>query len=356
VRKANQVWVGSILALVGLATFVGVHQWMSTRTFVALDSPISLARGHIKPRPFKINLKSEYQVEIDTGWESYFDPNCPSYDRVKAHWVLYRNGSMVAKWLESSPYTYLGGFNSEVGTYELDLEVLSDTSCLNPGQPRLLVYTDKSSYEDYATPLLWISAVGTTIGLSLVVLGLIAISIEFPSRSTRISDSESIGQCFQWAQKLPLKRKFCLLPAFALLAAPCLLILIFVYMILLQPYPHKGLFVELMSPGLLAAASDPASQPVIVQVLYNGPGVEPDVHVNSKVASWGRLDSALMDELKLHPKWLVYVEADANVGWADVANAIDVAKGLHARVVLLTTKPSRRPSKAVDREKMNSSE
>jgi len=345
-HKANQVLVGSILALVSLATFVGVHHWMSTRTFVAFDSTISLARGRIKSGPFKINLRSEYQVEIDTGWESYFDPNCPSYDRVKAHWALYRNGRMVAKWLESSPYTYLGGFNSEVGTYELDLDVLSDTSCLDPGHPRLLVHTDKSSYADYATPLLWISAVGTTMGLSLVVLGLIAISIEVPSRNTRISDSESIGQYFHWAQELPLKRKFCLPPAFALLAAPCLIILIFVFMILLQPYPHKGLFVELMNPGLLAAASDPVAQPVIVQVLYNGPGAEPDVYVDSKVASWGRLDSALMDELKLRPKWIVYVEADANVGWADVARAIDVAKGLHARVVLLTTKPIR----AVDRK------
>lgn len=143
-------------------------------------------------------------------------------------------------------------------------------------------------------------------------------------------DSESIGQCFQWAQKLPLKRKVCLPPAFALLAAPCLLLLIFVCMILLQPYPHKGLFVELMNPGLLPAASDPVSQPVIVQVLDNGTGEQPGVYVNSKVASWGRLDSALMDELKLHPKWIVYVEADAKVGWADVANAIDVAKGLQA--------------------------
>jgi biopolymer transport protein ExbD len=85
-----------------------------------------------------------------------------------------------------------------------------------------------------------------------------------------------------------------------------------------------------MNPGLLPAASDPVSQPVIVQVLDNGTGEQPGVYVNSKVASWGRLDSALMGEVKLHPKWIVYVEADAKVGWADVANAIDVAKGLQA--------------------------
>jgi hypothetical protein len=53
-------------------------------------------------------------------------------------------------------------------------------------------------------------------------------------------DSESIGQCFQWAQKLPLKRKVCLPPAFALLAAPCLLPLIFVCMMFVAALSSQG--------------------------------------------------------------------------------------------------------------------
>lgn len=334
------VWVGGILILVSLSTFFATHRWMSSRTFTALNIPISLAKGHVDSGPFKINLRSEYRVDIDTGWESYFDPNCPSYDRVNAYWFLYKDGHVVAKWLESTPYTYLGGFDSENGTYRLNLEVVSDTACLNPGRPRLLVYTDKGVYEDYATPILWVSAFGVALGASLVVLGFVAFSAEFYPRSMRIWNAESVGQYFQWAQKHPLRKQFSSPPAFALLAVPCLLVPIIGFMILLQPYPSKGLYVWLLKPGALDAANDPLSQPVVVQVLDAGPGATPAVYVNSKATTWTRLSSDLKDELKLCPKWVVYVEADPSVAWADAVNVTDVAKGLHARVVLLTSKPS----------------
>jgi len=341
-----RVWVGGILILLSLSAFLGVHRWMSSRTFLAVDMPISLATGHTKAGPFKINLRSDYQVEIDTGWQSYFDPNCPSYDRVKAHWFLYKDGHLAAKWLESSPYTFLGGFYSEKGTYELDLEVLSDTACLNPGHPRLLVYTSKSDYEDYVTPTLWVSAFGIALGAGLLALGLVAFSAELHPRSTRISDSENIGQCFRWAQKLPLRKQFSSPPAFALLAAPFLLIPIIFFMIFLQPYPSKGLYVQVLKPGPLAPTNDLLSQPVVVQVVDAGPKATPEVYVNSKATSWNRLGSDLKDELKLRPEWVVYVEADPNLPWADAATVIDVAKGLHARVVLLTVKPALRTGHA----------
>jgi hypothetical protein len=227
VRRSTRIWIGGILALISITVFIGVHRWMSSRTFVAVDMPVSLARGRSKAGPFEINLRNYYAIRIDTGWKSYFDPNCPSYDRVKARWMLYKDGNAVVKWVDSSdPYAYLGGFDAEDGIYELDLEILSDTACLNPGHPRLLIYTDRDEYDDQATPILWASAFGVALGASLVVLGLIAFSVEFYPRDTRISDSETVGQCFQWAQKLPLRKEFSSPPAFALLATPCLVIVI----------------------------------------------------------------------------------------------------------------------------------
>jgi biopolymer transport protein ExbD len=334
-----QVWIGSLLVLVSLSTFVAVYRWMASRTFVALDMPISLARGHTKTGPFKINLKDDYAVRIRTGWESYFDPNCPPYGRVKAHWVLYRDGHVVAKWLEPEPDTYLSGFYSEEGMYELDLEVLSDSACLNPGHPRLLVYTNKGDYGEYAGPTLWASGFGIALGASLVVLGLIAFSAEIHPRSTRISDFESIGQYFQWAQKLPLRKGFSSPPAFALLVAPILLLVGVVFFIL-GPYPHKGLYVQVLKPGPFAAAKDQLTQPVVVQLVDAGPGQLPNLYVNSKATSWDRLGSDLKNELKLRPGWVVYVEADPDLPWSDAVSVIDVAKGLHAKVVLLTSKPA----------------
>jgi len=99
------------------------------------------------------------------------------------------------------------------------------------------------------------------------------------------------------------------------------------------------------------ATGDLLSQLVVVQVVDAGPKATPEVYLNSKATSWNRLGSDLKDELKLRPEWVVYVEADPNLPWADAATVIDVAKGLHARVVLLTVKPALRTGHAREASK-----
>jgi biopolymer transport protein ExbD len=71
--------------------------------------------------------------------------------------------------------------------------------------------------------------------------------------------------------------------------------------------------------------------------------VTPELYVNSKPTSWNKFGDDLKNELKLRPKWVVYVQADPNLPWADITSAIDVAKGLHADVVLLTIQPTIQP-------------
>lgn len=335
-----RVLIGLVLAILGMATFATVKRWIDTRTFVPVDAPVSLAAGHIRTGPFKINLKDEYQVRIETGWESYFDPNCLAYMHLpKADWFLYKDGQLVKKRVGSEPSDYLGSFDGENGTYELDLDIQSDSGCLDPGHPRLLVYTNKANYDDYANPILWAAGLSITLGASLVLLGAIARSTESHLSSIRISNSDSVGQNFQWAQRLPLRRQFSSLPAFALLAAPVLVILIIIFMVLLQPYPARGLYVKVLKPGTLAA-TDPLSDPVVVQILDARLGVTPELYINSKPTSWNKFADDLKNELKLRPKWVVYVQADPILPWADIASAIDVAKGLHADVVLLTIQPT----------------
>jgi biopolymer transport protein ExbD len=334
----TKVVVGFVLAILGTATFATVKRWIDTRTFVPVNIPVSLAAGHIRTGPFKINLKNEYQVRIETGWQSYFDPNCLAYMHLpKADWILYKDGQLVKKMLGSEPADYLGSFDSENGTYQLDLEIKSDSGCLDPGHPRLLIYTSKVGYEDYANPMLWAAGLSVTLGASLVLLGVIGFSTESRLSSTRISNSESVGQNFQWAQRLPLRRQFSSPPAFALLAAPVLIALIIIFMVL-QPYPQKGLYVKVLKPGPLVP-NDPLSEPVVVQLLDAGLGVMPDVYIDSKPTSWNRLADDLKNELKLRPKWVVHVQADRDLAWYDIVNAIDVAKSLHASVVLLTVQP-----------------
>lgn len=332
--------IGLGLAILGMASFVIVKRWIDTRIFVPVDIPVSLAAGHLRTGPFKINLKDEYQVRVKTGWERYFDPNCLTYMHLpKADWFLYKDGQLVKKRIGSEPSDYLGSFDGENGTYELDLDIQSDSRCLDPGRPRLLVYTNKADYEDYANPILWAAGLSITLGASLVLLGVIACFTESHLSSIRISNSESVGQNFQWAQRLPLRRQFSSPPAFALLAAPVLVILIIIFMVVLQPYPARGLYVKVLKPGPLAA-TDPLSDPVVVQILDAGLGMTPELYINSKPTSWNTFGDDLKNELKLRPKWLVYIQADPNLPFADITSAIDVAKGLHADVVLLTLEPT----------------
>ena len=335
-----RVVIGLALAILGIASFATVKRWVDTRSFVPVDSPVSLAAGHIRKGPFKINLKDEYQVRIETGWESYFDPNCPTYMHLpRADWFLYKDGQLVKKRIGSEPSDYLGSFDGENGTYELDLDIQSGSGCLDPGHPRLLVYTNKADYEEYANPILWAAGLSITLGASLVILGVIGRSTESHLSSIRISNSESVGQNFQWAQRLPLRRPFSSPPAFALVVAPIFMIVMFIFVVFLQPYPSRGLYVKLLKPGPLAA-TDPLNEPVVIQIVDAGVGMTPDVYVNSNPSSWNTLASDLKNELKLRPKWTVYVQADPVLPWANIVNAIDVAKGLHADVVLLTIQPT----------------
>lgn len=342
-RFPGQIWIGAVMLVVGLPTFIGVYRWMSSRTFVPLNMPISLAKGRIRTEPFKINLSGDYGVRIYTGWQCYFDPDCPSYDRVKAHWVLYKDGEVAAKWLDYDPYTYLGGFYGEPGTYVLDLDVLSETSCLNPGHPRLVILTDREPYEGRSAMVLWVSAFLIALGTSLVILGLVGTSASTPLAGTRITDLQSVGQNFQWAQKLPLRKKFSLPPAFALLVTPSAFVLMAFYMIFLAPIPSRGLYVDLVKPGSPAAPNDPFNQPVLVQLVDAGPGKAAKLFVNSKPTTWQDLSSALKGELRSRPRWVVQVEGDENVAWVDAINVMDVAKSLSAKVVMLTSKPTVTP-------------
>ncbi|HJT69864.1 MAG TPA: hypothetical protein VJ731_06675 [Terriglobales bacterium] len=339
-----RVLIGLALAILGTLTFVTVKRWIDTRTFVPVDIPVSLAVGHIRTGPFKINLKDEYQVQIKTGWESHFDSNCLAYMHLpKADWFLYKDGQLVKKNIASEPSDYLGSFDSENGTYELDLEIRSDSRCLDPGHPRLLVYRNKADYEDYANPILWFAGLSITLGASLVLLGVFTRSTESHLSSIRISNSEIVGQNFQWAQKLPLRRAITGIPPFGLLAGIAFALFAILMMTLTSAFQYRsrGLWVHLLKPGAMPVKPDAWTEPLIVLVKDAGPGQEPRLCVNSKVVAWDDFASALKHELSGRREWTVYVEGEDRMPWADVASVIDIARGDGAKVFLV-----RQPEKA----------
>jgi hypothetical protein len=144
---------------------------------------------------------------------------------------------------------------------------------------------------------------------------------------------------YGFAQTLPLPRRFTGMPAFALIGAPILAILVpfFTFFGRFQPI---GLPVHLLKIGW----SDYESFPIVISVIGPSASGESRVYVNSKETPWSELNDTLRRELEVRPHPIVYVAAEENVWWAHVASTIDVARGLRAEVVLLTAKPKIRSS------------
>jgi hypothetical protein len=64
-RSRASGWLGLGLLLAGLGSIAGVHLWHATRTFVPLDIPVSLSRGHFQTGEFLINVEALYSVTIE---------------------------------------------------------------------------------------------------------------------------------------------------------------------------------------------------------------------------------------------------------------------------------------------------
>ena len=144
-------------------------------------------------------------------------------------------------------------------------------------------------------------------------------------------------------RKLPLNVRFQALPPFglgyaALLAALLLpASLIFIYAWGWDKHSF-GIQVSVLTVGPLSSNAGPSNLHPVVRLEDAGTGALPHLYVNSKLVPWNELADILTDEIKVGPDWIVYVQADENVSWSDVINAMDIIRSRHARIVLLTTK------------------
>jgi len=342
-----RVLVGLGLAMLGMASFVIVKRWIDSRIFVPVDIPVSLASGRIRTGPFRINVEQGYSIWIDFDQRTYFNPMCSSYSLLKTTWTLYRDGRVYTQW--DAPVLqdgYLEGFDATKGFYDLDVHVLADASCLNPNRPRLRVVTSRDNDSFYAGLALWSSTTLVVVGMSLVILGWRSGVFSELERSAVITNAPTVGQNFQWAQKLPLRPPIVGIPAFGLLAGMVFAILAMLMMMLTGAFRFtpRGLWVHLLKPAAVPVKPDAWTEPVIVVVTDAGPGQEPGLSINSKAVAWDDLASSLKHELSGRREWTVYVEGDDCVAWANVANVIDIARGDGAKVFLLP-QPDRKPCK-----------
>jgi hypothetical protein len=66
-----------------------------------------------------------------------------------------------------------------------------------------------------------------------------------------------------------------------------------------------------------------------------------EIFVNSKRTRPDELDAVLPRGL-INASHVAYIRADGEVRWSDVVNVIDVLRGLHLDVILLTNRPGGR--------------
>jgi biopolymer transport protein ExbD len=154
-------------------------------------------------------------------------------------------------------------------------------------------------------------------------------------RSSSLLDAAP--RSYGFAQTLPLRKRFSGFPAFALIGAPLLGLLVPMGALMLRSLlsPSEGLPVHLLK--IDAADHEP---PIIISVVATNGTRRPLVYVNSKETSWEELGNTLRTQLEIRSSRIVYVEGGKDVVWQDVVNAIDVARGLDAEVVLLTITPN----------------
>jgi biopolymer transport protein ExbD len=314
-------------------------------------------------------------------------------DVVKVAWTLLDDGRVMAQGQSSADHgkigwgefvgRNLGNFYVNGGRhYVLQVDVLADGSRLKSADPHLVVenasnyspygeYWQDEAYGDYAFwPILLILPVGMTLLLRSIsdllaerrerqrvplteqgrsngaVLIAEESSSEYAARtatqsadsapsSLNITGAASVGQNFQWARKQPLRRPFSGLPQFGIIGGVFFVFLVFMFGIL-GPRTSTGLKVRLLAPGAAPVESDAWTEPLVVQLRDAGPGREPRLYVNSKEIAWRDLDRTLKQELGRRKDWVVYVGGDAALPWADITDVVDVARGDHAKVFLVT--------------------
>ncbi|HKN16625.1 MAG TPA: MotA/TolQ/ExbB proton channel family protein [Candidatus Sulfotelmatobacter sp.] len=138
------------------------------------------------------------------------------------------------------------------------------------------------------------------------------------------------------SSKFPLKEKFSKLPAFPLMAAPSLAVALAAFMIFPSFHGPVGLPVRLLKQVELQRSRDSSAPPILIGLSEINAYEEPTIYVNSKQTSWDDLDSSLREKLRVRRQTTVYVGADNDVRWADVAMVIDSVKAHSDDVVLLT--------------------
>jgi biopolymer transport protein TolR len=116
-----------------------------------------------------------------------------------------------------------------------------------------------------------------------------------------------------------------------------LLVLIIIFMVI-TPLTPKGLDALVPQPPKDKQQSAPDTRTIVVQVLKGG-GDKPALKINQDDVTWESLQGRLTDIFKERAERVMFVKADDNLPFADVAEVIDIAHSANVdKVGLITAK------------------
>jgi len=118
-----------------------------------------------------------------------------------------------------------------------------------------------------------------------------------------------------------------------------LLVLLIIFMVI-TPLTPRGLEALVPQPPKdQQKTPPPTDRTIVVQVLEGGGGNRPALKINQDQVSWDNLEGRLAEIYKQRAEKVMFVKADDNIVFADVALVIDIAHSAGVdKVGLITAK------------------
>ena len=353
--RTPTILVGCLVLLFAITGFLGTRFWVESRTLRAVDMPVSLARGIIN-LSFDLNIHAFYSIGIGpsqggnlvcgngAGLRTRRISSVGELPVYRYQWVE-DNSPSLGLGADVIAGEFLGGFEGRRGHYLLRIEVLSDTACLDAENPRLYVLASNQDFlrwNRYYLNALWISFVSGSIGLGILIVGILE---RLRNRSTeecnlsfcepRPSKSYTARQRQRAAPWIPFFSQIALLYSQILLLLVICGVLVFHYA---WGYDHRsqGLFVLNYFPESSFFKNLPCAQAWVVRVessklwYLNSAKIEPD-----------ELPDTLRSQIGTRTSCIVFFDAVPDVPYGDAIRAIDLIERSPGRVVLLTPQTKR---------------
>jgi biopolymer transport protein ExbD len=338
--------VGIAAILAAIILFLGTARWVETRTYVAVDIPVTLSRGHIRTGDFKINLRALYSILIvtdDYSFGCYEDSALQTrrISSVSGHAITGLGHDAVPHGEDVTMGPFLGTFESEPGRYSLDIEVLSDASCLDPLHPRLYISASPTDYAKWRNRY----ELGCLVSLVAGAIGIVLLSIASVRHFRRASASDALisileprgHDCRPARQKITsISAAFPVFSQVGLLYAQILLLLVIPsVLVFMHSWGYDrhsvGLFVLTYFPQSSLFRHNSCTEEWVVRV-----DSEDDWYLNSKRVKQDELPKLLRQQIGQRTSCIVFLDANPDVPYALAVHAIDLIGETPGRVVLLT--------------------